>query len=83
MKTQIEIKATLYKKVSSEAARAGYTVDQWLAEAAEKQLRRSEELRRFVAEKSKGASKEKAKRALKEIRKWVGLPPVEGDEMPV
>lgn len=82
MKAQIELKSTLYKEASAEAERAGYSLDEWVEAAIASQLKKSEELRRFVSEKSKGASKAKARSALRDIRQWADLPPVEGDELP-
>lgn len=82
MKTKIDISATTLKKAASEAERLGCTVDEYMERAIERQIRQSQSLRGFVAEKSKGASKKKALESLRFIAHAVNLPPVQGDEMP-
>lgn len=82
MKTQIDIKAKTLKLAASEAERMGCTVDEFLELAVERQIEQSRELRRFVAEQSKGASKTKALSALRRIAGAVSMAPSKGDELP-
>ncbi len=81
MKTKIEITDTLYRKACKEAQKQNCTIEEWLSLAIERQVTQTQNLRSFVAEKSKGASKEKALAALKKIGKVMDYPPVEGDEL--
>lgn len=82
MKAEIELKNTLYNKACREAERQNCTVDEWMAAAIERQLKQTESLRHFVAEKSKGASQKKALGVLRKLAVINADAPVTpGDEM--
>lgn len=82
MKTEIDIKKDLYQQACKEAALQNCTVQEWMASAIARQLQQTDNLRDFIAEQSKGASRRKAIAGLDAISKAVNLPPVPGDEMP-
>lgn len=71
----------LYKKAMQEAANQHLTLDEWIESAVERQLAQVEKMRAFVAEKSKGASKEKALSSLRKFKLAGQGEPVEGDEL--